>query len=488
MTGLRLWLTVGGACLLSGLLAFAIVGDLIAPALCASGARCHAHRRHPGESGLALAVLIGVVLVLSQPGWFGFGANALRPYLLVPLLLWLALRADIRVTVLGLVSVYTALAGNPSWAHALVFVHHAGEWMLPIHGFVVAVGLSFMTLAVLVVQRRAMGVALRRGEARFRNIQDLTRNCLWEADAEGRFSFVDQHAPTVFGLARERLVGHAPWAVWPGSHGEAWRALFARTRASGIAVTVTWPATDGSDRHLETSCVARRGEPDDGDGWQGITRDISERVALARDLDQTSRYLGMLATHIDALYWVAQRDMSRLHYVGKRCEEILGLPAQRLFEQPLAWCDLVPEADRPLTDQALAALRAGEGGEVRFRIQHPHRGLRWLRARAFPFDGEQALIAGIVEDVTESTHREEERWRQALAQRDTLIREVHHRIKNNLQTVVSLLRREAERFPEARAMIDAAVAQVQSVAVVLAYFLSLVGNILFKRSKKNEYL
>ncbi len=436
--------------------------------LCAFGSRCRIHRREALEAGLALAVLVGIAVVLSRPAWFGLGVTLFRPYLLVPALLWLALRADIRVTALGLACVYTALAGNPVWAHALVFVQHAQEWILPIHGFIVVVGLSFLTLSALVVQRRAMEAALRRGEARFRNILDLTRNCLWETDAEGRFSFVDRHAETVFGLGADRLVGRTPWAVWPGAHGEAWRSLFARTRAGGAAETVTMEplAAHGGERHLETSCVARHGEAGDWEGWQGITRDASDRVALVRDLDQTSRYFSMLAAHIDALYWVARWDMLQFHYISQRCEDILGLPAQRLFEQPLAWQAVVHDDDRARMDAALAAGRAHEPVDVRFRIWHPRRGLRWLHARTVPFDGEEMLVAGIVEDVTESTHREQERWRQALAQRDTLIREVHHRIKNNLQTVVSLLRREAGRYPEARTMIDAAVAQVQSVAVV----------------------
>lgn len=50
--------------------------------------------------------------------------------------------------------------------------------------------------------------------------------------------------------------------------------------------------------------------------------------------------------------------------------------------------------------------------------------------------------------------------------RDALTQEVHHRIKNNLQAVVGLLRRNALKQPQAQAAIDAAVSQVQAVAVV----------------------
>jgi two-component sensor histidine kinase len=55
---------------------------------------------------------------------------------------------------------------------------------------------------------------------------------------------------------------------------------------------------------------------------------------------------------------------------------------------------------------------------------------------------------------------------EATLQREILIREVHHRIKNNLQTVVGLLRREAGKMPQACPAIEAAIGQVQAIAVV----------------------
>jgi two-component sensor histidine kinase len=47
-----------------------------------------------------------------------------------------------------------------------------------------------------------------------------------------------------------------------------------------------------------------------------------------------------------------------------------------------------------------------------------------------------------------------------------LIREVHHRIKNNLQGVAGLLQQSALRTPTAAAAIGEAVAQVHAIAQV----------------------
>jgi two-component system, sensor histidine kinase PdtaS len=72
-----------------------------------------------------------------------------------------------------------------------------------------------------------------------------------------------------------------------------------------------------------------------------------------------------------------------------------------------------------------------------------------------------ALI--LVRDVTELR-----RWERELMTKDATIREIHHRVKNNLQTVAALLRLQARRLsgPEARAALEEAVRRVGSIAIV----------------------
>ncbi len=69
----------------------------------------------------------------------------------------------------------------------------------------------------------------------------------------------------------------------------------------------------------------------------------------------------------------------------------------------------------------------------------------------------------LVRDVSELRHRERE-----LLTKDATIREIHHRVKNNLQTVAALLRLQARRMhePSARAALEEAVRRVGSIAVV----------------------
>lgn len=76
------------------------------------------------------------------------------------------------------------------------------------------------------------------------------------------------------------------------------------------------------------------------------------------------------------------------------------------------------------------------------------------------------LLRVALEDVSARKRDEQARIEQALRLRDTLTREVHHRIKNNLQVVTGLLSREAGKRPEVEGLLQSAMAQVQTVAVV----------------------
>jgi PAS domain S-box-containing protein len=76
---------------------------------------------------------------------------------------------------------------------------------------------------------------------------------------------------------------------------------------------------------------------------------------------------------------------------------------------------------------------------------------------------ERLLVAS---DVTAQRAADEKRLHDAIAQREALVREVHHRIKNNLQGVAGLLQQSAARRPEIAGPLAEAVGQVQAIAQV----------------------
>lgn len=161
---------------------------------------------------------------------------------------------------------------------------------------------------------------------------------------------------------------------------------------------------------------------------------------------------------LDASGWVtyaspnAQSAFRRLgltrHLVG---EELAGL-VRRFADDPLEGSEVAAGI--------LAALRGDSPPRREIEVHGAS-----VLARALPL-----LPAGVpvgalvlVRDVTEVRRRD-----RALVTKDATIRETHHRVKNNLQTVAALLRLQARRAAaaEARHALEESVRRVGSIAIV----------------------
>jgi two-component sensor histidine kinase len=117
--------------------------------------------------------------------------------------------------------------------------------------------------------------------------------------------------------------------------------------------------------------------------------------------------------------------------------------------------------DRAPHEEPAATVAAGRS--VRAREIEANDAVVRLHAIPLSPGGARAGAMVLVHDVTELRRRE----RQLLS-KDATIREIHHRVKNNLQTVAALLRLQARRVdvPEARAALEESVRRVSSIALV----------------------
>jgi len=121
-------------------------------------------------------------------------------------------------------------------------------------------------------------------------------------------------------------------------------------------------------------------------------------------------------------------------------------------------------AERVAGEAAAAGISAAVAGRFPDAMDVEGRAATML-VRALPLHapGGEAGALVLVRDVTDVRRRD-----RALLTKDATIREIHHRVKNNLQTVAALLRLQARRMtePAARAALEESVRRVASIAVV----------------------
>ncbi|QFU99136.1 Histidine kinase [Luteimicrobium xylanilyticum] len=123
--------------------------------------------------------------------------------------------------------------------------------------------------------------------------------------------------------------------------------------------------------------------------------------------------------------------------------------------------DLIEHQPKSTVDEAMPLVVMGRAP---WRTEIEARGVM-LSLRALPLTEHGQRIGAVLlcRDVTELRRRERD-----LITKDATIREIHHRVKNNLQTVAALLRLQARRMdvPEAREALEEAMRRVATIAMV----------------------
>lgn len=195
-------------------------------------------------------------------------------------------------------------------------------------------------------------------------------------------------------------------------------------------------------------------------------RDISIRLhdsAAWRDSEQ--RYRTLIETMSDGLACLDARN--RMVYVNDSLCTMLGYGAEELLGHELT--EFLDESDGCMfRDRPIAGGLGSPGAQDVELVTKAERRLPvHISVRSLhEVHGIPTGAIAVITDMSSRMEAEQQRLAQAQQQRDVLIREVHHRIKNNLQGVVSLLRQHITENPGMRNVVERVIAQVRSMAVV----------------------
>ena len=186
----------------------------------------------------------------------------------------------------------------------------------------------------------------------------------------------------------------------------------------------------------------------------GIATDITASKQAESALRRSEERFRHIAENIREVFWITELQDNTLVYISPAYEEVWGRSCGSLSEMSRTWLDTVHPEDHARLIEATAAVQTGGDYDLEYRIVRPDGEVRWVRDRAFSIaneSGEIYRVAGVVDDVTERKQALEQ-ITASLHEKEVMLKEIHHRVKNNMQVITSLLNLQSRSIRDEQAL------------------------------------
>lgn len=201
-----------------------------------------------------------------------------------------------------------------------------------------------------------------------------------------------------------------------------------------------------------------------------LKTEISERRRVEESLRQSEERLRFALNAADMLAWdwnVLTDEISQ----SNNADVVIGLPPDTQLKTATEFFNLIHPGDR---DQVLQSLQQALSNKnlysAEFRIIRPDNSICWIanKGRVSCNDvGEAIRVSGVLRDITEQKQIADQ-IQASLVEKEVLLKEIHHRVKNNLQIISSLLSLQSEYIEDQQtlAILKAGENRVASMAMI----------------------
>ena len=293
--------------------------------------------------------------------------------------------------------------------------------------------------------------ALLKSEDKYRRIYEALTDVYYRTDREGIVTEISPSVTMQAGWDPQDVIGHPVTDFYQDPSA---REIFANTLKKKGSINdyeLQLLAKDG--KVIEVSASSHTLFDDKGDytGLEGILRDITTRKQMEEALRESEeKFRTMVENSLQGVIIV--QDF-RIVYANEALSKITDYTIEEMLAfSPDQVKKMVHVEDQSLVWGRIASRLAGEDVPPRYEYRGIIKdgSIVWLEmiANLIEYQGKPAVMGAII-DITERQQADEQ-IKASLREKEVMLREIHHRVKNNMQIILSLLRIQSRTVKDKR--------------------------------------
>jgi PAS domain S-box-containing protein len=293
-----------------------------------------------------------------------------------------------------------------------------------------------------ITERKKAEEKLKESEEKYRNIVETSNEGIYFVNDEAKVTYANKIMETS-GYSLKEIIGRPIWNfISEESLPEAKRNFEKRKQGINESYELKLIRKDGSFIWGFINAKPFFNKKGRFKGYLAMLTDITERkIAEEKLRESEEKYRNIVETVNEGI--LITDNEATITYVNNKVVNTIGYTLEELIGKPI-W-GFISEEYRPIVKLNLEKRKQGISESYELKLIHKNGSSLWVLINSKPLFDKNGNYMGVMSLLTDITQRKEAE--QALANIEIARKkEIHHRIKNNLQVISSLLDLQAEQF------------------------------------------